>query len=162
MYKGASPTSGLFQSTLPRGERRQSENFFPMPPLFQSTLPRGERQAPDGYQVAFVAFQSTLPRGERLYSMLDDYFDSDISIHAPTRGATRQCRGLCAEFRFQSTLPRGERRIQSIANAASSIFQSTLPRGERRNMIRQFTNNVKISIHAPTRGATPASWDTTF
>ena len=78
----------------------------------------------------------------------------DISIHAPTRGATMFCLVMHLSSRFQSTLPRGERRcIRSYSPPDSSIsihaptrgatteiiklrnscmsFQSTLPRGER-------------------------------
>ena len=56
----------------------------------------------------------------------------DISIHAPTRGATMFCLVMHLSSRFQSTLPRGER--LEINPFISQIwkFQSTLPRGERR------------------------------
>ena len=78
-----------FQSTLPREERRLSASVLSYSLIFQSTLPREERQS----QV-FCCF-------------LDNYFnprshersDADnldngkivnaISIHAPTRGATK-------------------------------------------------------------------------
>ena len=36
----------------------------------------------------------------------------------------------------------------------SFLFQSSLPQGERRSKVDQFLDLVKISIHAPTRGAT--------
>ena len=54
-------------------------------------------------------FQSTLPRGERLYPGAYQAVNQEISIHAPTRGAT--VTGLCVmrSETFQSTLPRGER-----------------------------------------------------
>ena len=56
----------IFQSTLPRGERRQILNNTVITTLFQSTLPRGERPGFDIYGN---------PSGI-------------ISIHAPARGAT--------------------------------------------------------------------------
>ena len=82
-----------------------------LPPrtLFQSTLPRGERRSCDLIQRAEDRFQSTLPRGERrswmFTTVIRRYFNprsregSDgtlneiatppkISIHAPARGAT--------------------------------------------------------------------------
>ena len=55
---------------------------------FQSTLPRGERLR---LRITFChsrRFQSTLPRGERLHGIIFFYKHSQISIHAPTRGAT--------------------------------------------------------------------------
>ena len=36
----------------------------------------------------------------------------------------------------------------------SFLFQSSLPQGERRSEVDQFLDLVKISIHAPARGAT--------
>ena len=76
---------------------------------------------------------------------------------------------------FQSTLPQGERRQSCAYVARYIIFQSTLPQGERHNCLcsliqqsyfnprshkgsddaRKFNATAnKISIHAPTRGAT--------
>ncbi len=100
-----------------------------------------------------------------------------ISIHAPTRGATDNIIDEQRDELFQSTLPRGERHGSSqfsgmpvvisihaptrgathgSANQYKSnlIFQSTLPRGERRLDTKAMKCNNKISIHAPTRGAT--------
>ena len=56
----------------------------------------------------------------------------DISIHAPTRGATRLFNEADYDFKFQSTLPREER------HSANDFIKLA----------------VAISIHAPTRGAT--------
>ena len=56
----------------------------------------------------------------------------DISIHAPTRGATMFCLVMHLSSRFQSTLPRGERQKRDVFSVV--LFD--------------------ISIHAPTRGAT--------
>ena len=56
-----------------------------------------------------------------------------ISIHAPTRGATRTDRDQ---------------------QSGSKRFQSTLPREERLCLDFDVCKNLHISIHAPTRGAT--------
>ena len=56
-----------------------------------------------------------------------------ISIHAPTRGATK---------------------AMIILLSPATIFQSTLPREERRYNYNILNNICDISIHAPTRGAT--------
>ena len=58
---------------------------------------------------------------------------SEISIHAPTRGATDECRAWKEKH---------------------NAFQSTLPRGERPNCFDHCQGEMDISIHAPTRGAT--------
>ena len=59
-----------------------------------------------------------------------------ISIHAPTRGATR------AAVLLSEILP---------------LFQSTLPREERPGDWIRHLFRLGISIHAPTRGATLAT-----
>ena len=65
--------------------------------------------------------------------MFDDTLE--ISIHAPTRGATEV--DLTVEFNteFQSTLPREERQdglLEVISKV--KVFQSTLPREERQEV----------------------------
>ena len=58
------------------------------PLLFQSTLPRGERRTLLGFSTTLQKFQSTLPRGERRCCSMSAKPDQHISIHAPARGAT--------------------------------------------------------------------------
>ena len=77
-------------------------------------------------------FQSTLPRRERLYEFFKPFID----------------------FVFQSTLPRRERLQVLTACWCVSIFQSTLPRRERLSQPLNWTDSIKISIHAPAKGAT--------
>ena len=102
----------VFQSTLPREERLFGFGIRVIISIFQSTLPREERRPCSRHSLRILLFQSTLPREERRYphglqSLLFHNFNprsherSDIpagsfhcclhyiSIHAPTRGATR-------------------------------------------------------------------------
>ena len=96
----------------------------------------------------------------RSHERSDGYFAkwdliNDISIHAPTRGATRKeaerDRRFCG---FQSTLPREERHQPSSAILHDLHFN---PRSHERSDCDNSIENktVGISIHAPTRGATP-------
>ena len=55
---------------------------------------------------------------------------------------------------FQSTLPQGERRICGDLVHSVYKFQSTLPQGERPERTDGNRSRMKISIHAPARGAT--------
>ena len=58
--------------------------------------------------------------------------------------------------RFQSTCPRRGTTIpDSKLEDSDDWFQSTLPRGERRIMPGKLPRMQSVSIHAPTRGATP-------
>ena len=99
----------IFQSTLPRRERRTSQSAVSSQLLFQSTLPRRERQrclfhagTPDGH------FNPRSREGSDSEALLAPQV-SDISIHAPAKGATAESL-VCARLSaFQSTLPRRER-----------------------------------------------------
>ena len=77
-----------------------------------------------------------------------------ISIHAPTWGATVSAAIISGANLFQSTHPRGVRRSAIRLLLRPQIFQSTHPRGVRHRYISVRVKSVKISIHAPTWGAT--------
>jgi len=76
-----------------------------------------------------------------------------VSIHAPTRGATSYSLRGAVPHLFQSTRPRGARQQQPDEIGREEAFQSTRPRGARRRLIRRPCYG-RVSIHAPTRGAT--------
>ena len=133
--------------------------------MFQSTLPRGERRQYNSPFKHIRQFQSTLPRGERPKASIAAAAKTKVSIHAPAWGATTQIDppigGLKSfnprsrvgsdqqsSFRqysiheFQSTLPRGERRWWRAIRRYNDWFQSTLPRGER-----LFTANIALTFN---------------
>ncbi len=144
----------LFQSTLPQGER-PSASFAPCTiPPFQSTLPQGERRLCEtrrGYDVHFN------PRSHKGSDQVtgDSLDKAVISIHAPTRGATKAYMKCRTGQIFQSTLPQGERLLrcgyrgytedfnprshkgsdwfQTPKRWIDPLFQSTLPQGERQS-----------------------------
>ena len=100
----------------------------------------------------------------------------DVSIHAPTRGATVERARKDGGQVFQSTHPQGVRRQvfrrvqwcqcfnprthKGCDNAfvrnkvADAEFQSTHPQGVRRSVTTDIHRTKRVSIHAPTRGAT--------
>ena len=143
---------------------------------FQSTLPREERQTMRKLTIAELNFNPrSHERSDRVESSLERSIN--ISIHAPTRGATeylgiqenpkgfqstlpREERHMSPEElaelqEFQSTLPREERRfLWHWLCLIILLFQSTLPREERQRNCQRWCNFRSISIHAPTRGAT--------
>ena len=151
--------------------------LFPSLDLFQSTLPQGERLCLSLHLSFLNVFQSTLPQGERPEQTSKAYSVNDISIHAPTRGATMmQTFFRCQRFSISIHAPtRGATAfankarqdcmisIHAPTRGATSMtvivwlkqrFQSTLPQGERRRSLVIMKPSVDISIHAPTRGAT--------
>ena len=170
-----------FQSTRPRGARHSQ-----LPPdvlciKFQSTRPRGARQ--DNYVVLTAAawFQSTRPRGARPRNSglrggavqsfnprahagrdtgnIDYYTTQFVSIHAPTRGATRRRGNISTRGKVSIHAPtRGATRTGAgvISNVTGfnprahagrdpfgykdtefgALFQSTRPRGARHGRAR--------------------------
>ena len=81
-----------------------------------------------------IKFQSTLRRTERLARHPSNWI----------------------AYRFQSTLRRTERPAGVALLSWDCKFQSTLRRTERHELVRYIFELVKISIHAPTNGATPS------
>ena len=78
-----------------------------------------------------------------------------VSIHAPTRGATISPMSMYSLISwFQSTHPHGVRPILGTINYREYEFQSTHPHGVRRAVGSPPVDEVLVSIHAPTRGAT--------
>ena len=157
----------IFQSTLPQGERlavcpggEEAVLFqstlmtkLALQYQFQSTLPQGERPPPRSRLAASRPFQSTLPQGERLRIINHIYALKHISIHAPTRGATKKGSGKTTLMTFQSTLPQGERRIVVFYFIVSHYFNPRSHKGS--DSFKKVVNPCTcISIHAPTRGAT--------
>ena len=77
--------------------------------VFQSTLPRGERRVADSNKVEVKQISIHAPARGATKNYLVTVNRFYISIHAPARGATFvEKRAAYVEI-FQSTLPRGER-----------------------------------------------------
>ena len=121
--------------------------------IFQSTLPREERRKKQSYNVRNRQFQSTLPREERpLYA-----FNIILYVYFNPRSHERSGRYGRAEAvinnRFQSTLPREERPFSF--KEFFSIFYFNPRSHERSDFEAVLKDEFSIiSIHAPTRGAT--------
>ena len=168
----------MFQSTHPRRVRLQALARASTPRLFQSTHPRRVRQhrrmdaegprnvsihaptqgatiAPPRVAIAAVAFQSTHPRRVRLeFPLL--YAIEGVSIHAPTQGATISRSYSVLNLLFQSTHPRRVRHFRVVPESLAQ-FQSTHPRRVRRLLGGRQVRVHRVSIHAPTQGATSST-----
>ena len=110
-----------FQSTHPRGVRHQEGWSLDRFNKFQSTHPRGVRRQypgePERSQISIHAptWGATDLRGRVAPGDV-------ISIHAPTWGATRFGGVFRVEVRFQSTHPRGVRPHPEHSSAHDSDF----------------------------------------
>ncbi len=76
--------------------------------VFQSTLPRGERHKRPLFFVCEANFNPRSHEGSD-QTLSSVRCSPQISIHAPTRGATDNIIDEQRDELFQSTLPRGER-----------------------------------------------------
>ncbi len=99
-------------------------------------------------------FQSTLPRGERHRLSLATKLEPNFNPRSH-EGSDR-CRvvPLLRPSDFNPRSHEGSDSLLLYKDARCDIFQSTLPRGERQDIAYCKSVTIKISIHAPTRGAT--------
>jgi len=142
---------------------------------FQSTLPRRERQHFAQLPSLVVNFNPRSHEGSDKANF--SYYDTEtISIHAPTKGATRGCLHPTCGHYFNPRSHEGSDLVVSSTDRVVddfnprshegsdaaiympvfmiSIFQSTLPRRERPEYWQATPRSFLISIHAPTKGAT--------
>ncbi len=122
-----------FQSTRPRGARPPVWYLPRSRRPFQSTRPRGARRWTLGIPTSTRRFQSTRPRGAR---------------PAATDRPAAASRG------FNPRARAGRDQINASGVGVHAEFQSTRPRGARLFGGRGWVDPVKVSIHAPARGAT--------
>ena len=144
---------GIFQSTLPRGERQPSRRSSCRGRYFNPRSHEGSdvlgrtciRKCP----ISIHAPTRGATRLELAAMQLEF-----ISIHAPTRGATSSVTSNSSPITFQSTLPRGERPSSGIWLSSPFHFNPRSHEGSDLPECAGGTDQVSISIHAPTRGAT--------
>src|SRR5690625_3151926 len=103
------------------------------PPLFQSTHPRGMRRIIGGHAAEMLIFQSTHPRGMRHITIYKAEARPVISIHAPTRDATKY--SMYGQHGKKNNFnPRTHAGCDGISDSQrykQAGFQSTHPRGMR-------------------------------
>ena len=190
--------SKIFQSTLPQGERRprhvvrssKVEHFNPRSHKgsdLQGGLityyilhfnPRSHKGSDCPFPAVFTLRTYFNPRSHKGSDPLPFFFRSHassisihaptrgatkesrtayrhhtISIHAPTRGATKGCKVIYLGDSFPSTFPK---RARPIFLPCCDRFRDFNPRSHKGSdgIIYAKLPNIGISIHAPTRGAT--------
>ena len=120
-----------FQSTHPHRVRLRCVRVHHRFRMFQSTHPHRVRLGAFECTIVFACFNPRTHTGCDFIT-IDAVFDIDVSIHAPTQGATEA---------VGRHLVGGDVSIHAPTQGATAhLF--TLPRGD------------KVSIHAPTQGAT--------
>ena len=170
----------MFQSTRPHGARPQYLQNSEVPPRVSIHAPtRGATEHILKLKVLIWSFNPRAHTGRDYNTAIITTVFAKFQSTRP-HGA-RQCLrfGACTSVRFQSTRPHGARR--SLADAQEfapgfnprahtgrdiiafviilvyHVFQSTRPHGARPTILSNNRSLIGVSIHAPTRGATPAS-----
>jgi len=122
---------------------------------FQSTPPSGERPPYFSEDMPTTEISIHAPERGATIDSLDAFEYSWISIHAPERGATFQRHDPLTSDLISIHAPeRGATSTIGTCNQILSKFQSTPPSGERLPVIDYLEPVTIISIHAPERGAT--------
>ena len=172
-----SSLAGVFQSTLPQGERRPWPlHLRQCGPCFNPRSRRGsDQRCPDqgdsgtGFnprsrrgsdetrRIKIRALKRFNPRSRRGSDVI---LDREVTLSAGFNPRSRRgsdwsvfcpCRlPLC----FNPRSRRGSDWATCMPRSASSKFQSTLPQGERRARANLDVDSSAVSIHAPAGGAT--------
>ena len=148
----------MFQSTRPRGARRAVTAPTASTSRFQSTRPRGARPLADAVVIAGIYGFNPRAHVGRDKVYIRGGKNNEVSIHAPTWGATKRFERDVVRALFQSTRPRGARPTTPTAQRWTSNVSIHAPTwGATLGFIKQDTYD-KVSIHAPTWGATLVLW----
>ena len=119
-----------FQSTHPHGVRLSSHLTVERSICFNPRTHTGCDKAKCKPSMNHAKFQSTHPHGVRLMCFTIKQI-SNVSIHAPTRGATLRASACFGASLFQSTHPHGVRPNRLPMLIINPKFQSTHPHGVR-------------------------------
>ena len=108
----------------------------------------------------YCMFQSTHPRRVRRGWVQDNACAIHVSIHAPTKGATLRVPTSDPTRKFQSTHPRRVRLLYTYIDRLPLCFNPRTHEGCDNGRLHDACN-ISVSIHAPTKGATPCTMPTT-
>ena len=143
--------------------------------VFQLTRPQGARRLFVCISSTLFLFQLTRPQGAR-HALRRPGRHRAVSTHAPARGATRIPRrrtamassfnsrarkgrdltassSLAVSAKFQLTRPQGARHFKEFNDEVISSFNSRARKG-RDDDAKRHAADVRVSTHAPARGAT--------
>ena len=129
-------------------ERSDTPIAIPTTPAqFQSTLPREERLSNvDFKSIPYISIHA--PTRGATKDSIATYFKLRISIHAPTRGATRDFQHFNFTVLISIHAPtRGATKNIVRLGTVQSVFQSTLPREER---LTSYVRNIFYFIFQST------------
>ena len=130
--------------------------------LFQSTLPRGERRPHGAIRGSDGHFNPRSREGSDQFDAWSNFLTLFISIHAPARGATQNLDLFLRKLSISIHAPaRGATRPYMINLFLTQYFN---PRSREGSDTKKMESScgMWISIHAPARGATRPCFTISF
>ena len=125
--------------------------------IFQSTLPRGERRVFDGSNLYVVNFNPRSREGSDGKKFISGKYQKNFNPRSREGSDSGQLKQFLNIYGFQSTLPRGERLLlRPVDDIVINISIHAPARGATEKNL-YLESIKKISIHAPARGATSMS-----
>ena len=132
MMKAIATIINGFQSTRPRGARRAPSGSLRKDPLFQSTRPRGARRYPSDKTAPGSEVSIHAPTWGATLGNVGAQNNKSVSIHAPTWGATNYFSiNNIHNYSFNPRAHVGRDKDVGGRLRAHQRFQSTRPRGAR-------------------------------
>ena len=120
--------------------------------MFQSTRPRGARRQSQGISAANTGFNPRARVGRDFVGSLA-HIQAGFQSTRPRGARHRRMQEQAPAIVFQSTRPRGARLFRLPLSGSCFKFQSTRPRGARHSSC-DYCAAKRVSIHAPAWGAT--------
>ena len=153
-YAGYLKTRFHFNPRSHKGSDKTQSRYFNAHKYFNPRSHKGSDTQAECVWVLISPFQSTLPQGERLVQVAQDNSVMWISIHAPTRGATKPiCKVGFFDRNFNPRSHKGSDQGALIIAVSREYFNPRSHKGSDYHR-QKLGYNRAISIHAPTRGAT--------
>ena len=157
--RAQSTSKVIFQSTLLHEERRRKWTNWKIWKEFQSTLLHEERRSSHALSLGTVQISIHAPTWGATNETGTEGFSLTISIHAPTWGATIFI--IVIRWNNNHFNPRSYMRSDPLMLKATVSPEDFNPRSYMRSdlSIKTTATLINISIHAPTWGATLGRWE---
>ena len=152
---GAGRVRAGFDPRAREGRDSRASARNPPPITFRSTRPRGARPSSCPTVCQLVPFRSTRPRGARLRLWGAPPTPERFRSTRPRGARLAAWDGVIGALEFRSTRPRGARPVSTPPPVARRwSFDPRAREGRDFDLCFVAGKSVKVSIHAPARGAT--------
>ena len=143
-----------FQFTPLREGRLVPDNPAYMDSSYFNSRPSARGDASAQASLRCLVYFNSRPSARGDNKVVSLFALSDISIHAPPRGATNEKKGVIHLPRQFQFTPLREGRLLAFSNIARTVDFNSRPSARGDALLLRFILALRISIHAPPRGAT--------